>query len=149
MTRLLSRESWIGVGVTSLAVAAMAVDHLMGDDSPILEDPLTFAISALLCVALALIVFAWLVPRVKSAPAAEQRAATRAIALSVLAVIGIPLTFWLGLPFVLAGGGIALGLLGRRGERRTLALAGVVVGSLVIALGVVGYGAQFIDKLAS
>lgn len=146
MTPPLSRETWIGVGVTALAVAAMAVDHLMGDDRAILEDPLTFVISSLLCIGLALFVFAWLAPRVKAG--AGERAANRAIVLSLLAFVGGPLVFWLGLPFVLAGGGIALGLLGRTSRRRRLALAAVVLGSLVIAVGSVGYGIQFVDKLA-
>jgi hypothetical protein len=55
--------------------------------------------------------------------------------------------FWLGLPFVLAGGGVALGLLGRDGTRGRAALAAIALGGLVIGLGAVGYGAQFVDKL--
>jgi drug/metabolite transporter (DMT)-like permease len=147
LTRSLTRETWIGIAVTSLAVGAMAVDHLMGDDPPILEDPLTFAISTTLCVALALVLFARLVPRVKVAPDAGERAAKWALALSALGLVGGPLLFWLGLPFVLAGGGLALGLLGRGSDRRRLALAAVAVGSFVIALGAVGYGIQFVEKL--
>ncbi len=147
MRRSLSRESWIGIAVTALALGAMAVDHLMGDDPPILEDPLTFAISSILCAALAVLVFARLVPRVKAAPDAGERAAKWALALSALAVVGGPLLFWLGLPFVLAGGGLALGLLGRGSDRRRLALAAVAVGSFVIAFGAVGYAIQFVDKL--
>ena len=124
----------------------MAVDHLMGDDPPILEDPLTFVSSSLLCSGLALFVFGWLVPRVKAD--AGERAATRAIVLSVLAFLGGPLVFWLGLPFVLAGGGIALGLLGRTSGRPRLALGAVVLGALVITVGAVGYGVQIVDKLS-
>ena len=70
----------------------------------------------------------------------------RAIGVAV-AVVGIPLVFWLGLPFVLAGGGVALGLAELRGERRRLALVAVVLGGLVIALGTAGYGVQFVAKL--
>jgi hypothetical protein len=36
-----SRETLVGVAATALAVAAMAVDHLLGDD-PGLEDPPAF-----------------------------------------------------------------------------------------------------------
>jgi hypothetical protein len=136
----------IGVAVTALAVAAMAVDHLMGDDPAVLEDPAAFLISAGLCVALALVVFGWVVPRTQASPDASRRSRV-AVALAVLAVVGIPLVFWLGLPFVLAGGAVALGLGALWSERRRLALAAVIVGSLVLALGIVGYGVQFVDKL--
>jgi hypothetical protein len=147
LTRSLTRETWIGIAVTALAVGAMAVDHLMGDDLPILEDPVAFVLSTIFCVALALLVFGRLVPRVKAAPDAGERAAKWALALSALAVVGGPLLFWLGLPFVLAGGGVALGLLGRGSDRKRLALAAVAVGSFVIALGAVGYGIQLVEKL--
>jgi hypothetical protein len=40
---------------------------------------------------------------------------------------------------VLAGGGIALGLLGRRSERRRLATAAVVVGAIVVVFGAGAY----------
>jgi hypothetical protein len=148
LTARLSRETAIGVAVTALAVSAMAVDHLMGDDPPVFEDPATFLISAALCIALAVFLFGWLVPRVKAAPDLGDRAATRALVLSGLAVVAIPVAFWLGLPFVIAGAGVALGLLGLGGGHRGRAVAAVLLGTLVIALGFVGYGAQFVDKLA-
>ena len=50
---------------------------------------------------------------------------------SLLAVLSIP-TLFVGLPSVLGGGGIALGLLGRDGERKRLAITAVVVGALVV-----------------
>jgi hypothetical protein len=57
----------------------------------------------------------------------------------VLAVIpGIAL-IWLGPPFVLAGAGIALGLLGRGGERGVRAYAAVVIGAAVILLAAAAY----------
>jgi hypothetical protein len=147
VTAALSRETRIGVAVTALAVAAMAVDHLMGDDPAVLEDTFAFAISAVLCVALAAFVFGRLVPRTKAAPDRAERAAKRGLVLSGVAVIAAPLVFWLGLPFVLAGGGVALGLLGRDGTRGRAALAAIALGGFVIGLGAVGYGAQFVDKL--
>jgi hypothetical protein len=81
------RDTAIGVAVTALAVAAMAVDHLMGDDPPVLEDPAAFLISAGLCLALAIFVFGWLVPRTRANPGLSRRALV-AIVLSVLAVVG-------------------------------------------------------------
>lgn len=118
----------------------MAVDHLMGDDAATLEDPVTFAISVALCLGLAALVFRSLLPATKA-----ETAPKRAFALSTLALVGGPLLFWLGLPFVLAGGGIALGL--RDAVRRRLALAAVVLGLVVIVVGFVGYGIQLVDKL--
>jgi hypothetical protein len=47
-----SRETWIGIAVTVLALVAMAVDHLMGDDRG-LEDPPTFLVASGLSLALA------------------------------------------------------------------------------------------------
>ena len=57
---------------------------------------------------------------------------------SLLAVPLLALLF-LGLPFPLAGAGIALGLLGREGTRRRIATAAVAIGALVIALGAGAY----------
>jgi peptidoglycan/LPS O-acetylase OafA/YrhL len=60
-----SRETAIGIGVTALAVVAMAFDHLdlLGDDFP--ADPAAFFISSALCVALAGVAFGIVIPRVK------------------------------------------------------------------------------------
>jgi hypothetical protein len=141
-----SRNTAIGVAVAALAIAAMAVDHLMGDDPAVLEDPAAFLMSAGLCIGLAVLVFGWVLPRTRANPDASRRARV-AITLAVAAVVGIPLVFWLGLPFVLAGGAVALGLQELRDGRPRLALAAVVLGSLVLVLGTVGYGVQFVDKL--
>jgi hypothetical protein len=74
-------------------------------------------------------------------------AAKRGFALSVVAAVGMFLLFWLGVPFVLGAGGVALGLVGLEGERRRLATAAAILGGLVVVLGTLGYAAQFIDKL--
>jgi hypothetical protein len=142
-----SRETWIGIAATARAVAAMAVDHRMGDDAPILEDPAAFLLASLLCVSLALFVFGRLVPRTKESQDAPVLAAKRGFALSVVAAVGMFLLFWLGVPFVLGAGGVALGLVGLEGERRRLATAAAILGGLVVVLGTLGYAAQFIDKL--
>ncbi len=137
----LSREAWIGVGSFALATAAMAVDHLVGtepdagDSFPV--DPAAFFISVGMCAVLAVFLFAWVVPRSR-ARVDRERAAGQAAACSWLAVVPGIAVLWLGVPFVLAGGGVALGLLGRRSERPRLATAAIVVGALVLALGAVG-----------
>lgn len=147
MTARPSRETWIGIAATALAVAAMAVDHLMGDDAPILEDPAAFLLASFLCVSLALYVFGRLVPRTKESQDAPVLAAKRGFALSVVAAVGMFLLFWLGVPFVLGAGGVALGLAGLAGERRRLATAAAILGGVVVGLGTLGYAAQFVDKL--
>ncbi len=147
MSGRLSRETWIGVGVTALAVAAMAVDHLMGDDPAVLEDPAAFVISSALSIALAVFIFGRLVPRTKASPYVAERAAKRGMVLSLLAMVGIVAFFWLGFPFVLGGGAVALGLLGRGGERSRLATAAAAIGALVVLLGTVSYAGQFVEKL--
>jgi hypothetical protein len=136
VTSPISREAWIALGVTALAIVAMAFDHLIGDD-PGLEDPPAFLISSGLSVALALIVFLLVIPRVKAGPKPADRAAKYGIVFSALAIVpGLGLS-WLGLPFVLAGGGIAMGIAGRPGARKRLATAAIVVGLLALVLNVV------------
>jgi hypothetical protein len=141
-----SRETGIGVAVSALAVGAMAIDHLIGtesepDDDPGLADPATFLISVALSLTLAALLFGVVVRR--GARDDPDRAARKAIACSLLAVPAIALLF-LGLPFPLAGAGIALGLLVREGSRKRLATAAVGIGALVIALGAGAYIAALV-----
>ncbi|HSL64666.1 MAG TPA: hypothetical protein VK874_08410 [Gaiellaceae bacterium] len=137
-----SREAGIGIAVSVLAVAAMAVDHLLGDD-PGLEDPGAFLLASALSLALAWLLFARVVPRVRDDPG---RATTYALAFSILAALGVFALLWLGLPFVLAGAGVALGLVGRSGNRRAVATAAVVLGAAVLLLGV---GYYVVDAIES
>jgi len=137
----------IAAGVTILALLAMAVDHLMGDD-PGLEDPPTFLISAGLILGLAALVFGVIIPRAKAATAPARRAARDGLILSVLAVVPGIAALWLGLPFILAGGGVALGLFARRQEPSGLAGAAIVIGTLMLLFGTGAYLMQALDKLS-
>jgi hypothetical protein len=132
-----SRETAIGVAVTTLAIVAMAFDHLdvTGDDFP--ADPLAFLISSALSLIIAAIAFGFVIPRVKADGAPTERAARQGIVWSIAAVVPGLGFVWLGVTFVLAGAGIALGLLGRRGERKRLATAAVAVGVVALALSIV------------
>jgi hypothetical protein len=141
MELALSRQTAIGIGVSAIAVAAMAVDHLLGDD-PGLEDVPTFLISSGLTLAVAAVVFGIVVPRAAADPV---RAAKHGLVLSALSVLVI-VTIWLGLPFPIAGGGVALGLIGRGGSHRRRGTAAIVLGAAVILLGTVGYGVEAIRK---
>ena len=121
----------------------MAVDHLLGDD-PGLEDPPTLLLCCGLTLALAAVVFGRVVPRARAGD--RRRAARHGLACSVLALVPGVAALWLGLPFVLAGGGIALGLRARGTGRA--ATAAIVIGGLVLLLGTGLYAVQAVDKLA-
>lgn len=123
--RNMSSETGTGLLVGALAVAAMAVDHLIPGD------PIAFLVTSALALALAAAIFGHVIPRTKANPAVSTLAARRGMVSSLLAVLSIP-TLFVGLPFVLGGGGIALGLLGRDGDRKRLAITAVVVGALVV-----------------
>ena len=144
--RRIPREAAIGVAVSAIAVGAMAIDHLIGteeepsDDSG-LADPAAFLISVALTLALAAFLFSVVVRRAAREDA--DRAATKALVCSLLAIPAMALLF-LGLPFPLAGAGVALGLLGREGMRRGRATAAVAIGVLVIAVAAVAYVAALV-----
>jgi hypothetical protein len=125
----------VGVAVSLLAAAAMAVDHLLEDEGAFPADAGTFVLSSGLSFALALAVFGWLVPR---------SSARTALVLAVVALLAIPLTLWLGLPFVLAGGAV---LAGRRAKGRAATVA-VAIGAVVLLLGTAAYAYVAVDKLA-
>ena len=62
--RTVSAREWaLAAGGVALGLAAMAVDHLLGDD-PGLEDPPTFAISAATILVVAAFLFGFVLPRV-------------------------------------------------------------------------------------
>ena len=130
----ISRETAIGIAVAAVAVGAMAIDHLIGTESDPgedagLADPPAFLISTGVSLGLAAILFGFVVPG--AAREDPERAARKAIVWSVLAVPAMALLF-LGVPFPLAGAGIALGLLGREGPRKRLATAAIGIGALVL-----------------
>lgn len=132
----LRRADWglAGVGV-ALGIAAMAVDHLLGDD-PGLEDPPTFAISTTAILVIAAFLFGWAVPRLIHA-----RRGSLLIALA--AVVSLPL-LWVGVPFVVAPAAIAVGL---RGAGRS-AVAAVAIGLVVLCLVTGAYAYSAVDKLS-
>jgi energy-converting hydrogenase Eha subunit A len=132
---LRTRERAIAAAVAVVSVVTIALNHLIGTESERNEsqsaEPIAFVTTAALALGLTAVVFRFVVGRADRSP---QSVATKAIACSVLAVATVPLLF-LAVPFPLAGAGIALGLMGREGNRRGLSTAAVVVGVLVLALG--------------
>jgi hypothetical protein len=133
----------IALGVSVLAVAAMSVDHLMGDD-PGLEDPPMFVISCVATLGLVALVFGRIVPRAKAA----DRAARDGLILSVVAIVPGIATLWVGLPFALAGGGLALGLYAWQRSRDRRAAAAIVAAALMLGFATIAHVVQAVDKLA-
>jgi hypothetical protein len=131
------------VAAVALLVAggAMAIDHLLGtsegDDEGALADPAMFAIAIVLSIATAVLLFAWFVPRERGR--GPERAARSGLLCSVLSIVPGIAFLWVGFPFVIAGAGVALGLEGRGSRRRLEARAAVVVGSLLLVFGALGY----------
>ncbi len=113
----------------------MVFDHLLGDD-PGLEDPVAFVISAAFVFVTAGVVFGVVVPRAKADPRPAERTARDGLVMSVISFFTIAL-IWLGVTFVVAGGAIALGLLGRTGGRRRWAWAAIVIGAGVLVVSTV------------
>jgi hypothetical protein len=132
----MTRLDWAlaGAGV-ALGIAAMAVDHLLGDD-PGLEDPPAFLISAAFILVVAVLLFGLVVRGAR-----DRRRAS--LILAVLAVLSLPL-IWLGAPFAVAPGAIAQGL--KAGGR--LATAAVAIGAGVLLLATAAYAYSAVDKLA-
>ena len=131
VARGVSREAWIGGAATAVAVGAMAVDHLLGndadDDETGLVDPSTFGISAGLSIAVAVFLFGLVVPRARAH--GPDRAARVGLACSVLSIVPGFLVLWLGVPFVVAGAGVALGLAALERGTARLGIAAVAVGA--------------------
>ena len=82
------------------------------------------------------IVFGVVVPRAKTDPRRAERAARDGLIMSVISFFAIAL-IWLGVTFVVAGGAIALGLLGLDGGRRRWAMAAIVIGTGVLVVSTV------------
>ena len=133
----MKREAWIGLATAGFAVAAMAVDHLVGTedngDEGTFADPWVFLGTSAGALVLTALLFRFVVRSDD-----PLRAPSRAIACGLLAVLSLPLLF-LAVPFPFAGAAVALGLIGREGRRRGLAAAGVVLGGLVLVLGAGAY----------
>jgi len=144
-TRRDTPAALVGFVALAVAVGTMAVDHLLGterSDDDGLVDPTMFVISVVLSLAVAVVLFGWLVPRERRK--GPERSARSGLVCSIASVVpGIALV-WVGFPFVVAGAGLALGLEGRRGARPVEAGAAVVVGGLVLAVGTVAYAVAVI-----
>jgi hypothetical protein len=135
LTRSLSTEAAIGIFAGALAVGAMVIDHLIHGDGA------AFVITSAIALSVAAALFGRVIPRTKASTDAVVLAPKRGMLCSALAVLSIPMLF-VGLPFVFGSAGVALGLLGRAGERRRLAVAAIALGALVVLFSIGVFAVQ-------
>jgi hypothetical protein len=128
----------------------MAVDHLLGNESESpdtgLVDPVAFVVSVLLSIGVAVLLFGWVVPRAENR--GPERAAVIGVILSVLSFVPGIGFLWLGFPFVIAGAGIALALVGLSGARRRLAFVALAIAALPILVGTAFYVTGLVSKVS-
>ncbi len=101
-----------------------------------------FLVASLLILALAALAFGRTCHGIDAG-----REARDDVVISAVAVVPGIATLWLGLPFVLGGGAIALGLAAQKRQAGPLALITVALGALILSFGIGAYLAQFVDKL--
>ena len=126
------------VGIASIVLTAIVlVFSTLIATQPGQEDNFgKFLFLLLLCLAVAVVVFEWLIPK---AIREDRQPARMGMALSGVAAVTV-LLFWTGLPFVLAPAGAVLGRAGElhpgQGEDSGLGRAAWIVGliALVVAL---------------
>jgi hypothetical protein len=111
------------------------------------EDPPTFLIASVLSLALAAFLFGRVVPSAITAAGPGGRAARDGLICSVVAVVPGFAMLWLGLPFVLAGAGLALGLAAWRQQPSKRAGAAIAIALLALAVTTGAYVVEAIDKL--
>jgi hypothetical protein len=131
------RTRVVALGVLALVTALMAWDHLIGneggaDEFPV--DPAAFVIAVAACLATAVVAFGVVLRRATTEPGTLRAA----LWLTGLAVVCAPFLSWLGIPQVLAGGGLEGGLRLVDLGRRRPGIAVVVVCCLVLLLGILG-----------
>jgi hypothetical protein len=132
------RSTWyVATGVLMLTTALLAWDHLIGNegdpDDAFPVDLRAFVLSMVLVLALALPVFGILVPR---ALHAEGSVARYALIMAVVAAVTAPFLTWLGLPQVLAGGGLVLGLAARASGHSRAGTVAAVLSLVVLVFGI-------------
>jgi uncharacterized membrane protein YidH (DUF202 family) len=137
----------VGLGATFLAVGLMAWDHLWGNqrdsDDSFPVDAGTFFLSLGLIVATAVLIFGVTVPRsIRNADSIHRAAVIHGV---IAVVLAIPAS-WLGLPVVVAGGAIALGVRALDGSHRRIAITAIALGVLVIMFGVLSTAFPPVDN---
>ena len=141
----------IGIGVTSaLGAAALAAYAVLGGASRNPDQVRTLPYVVIFALVIAALVFGLVVPWAEKR--AEGRRSNRpAMAGLVCGVLGLltVVAFWSGLPIILGGAGVALGLAGREraAEAGRGGVAGAAVGIGIVAI-VLSIGSTVWDHAA-
>ena len=121
------RRGSIALAAIILAVVLLAIGAYGGDDD---NATTYFIISSLIAIAVALVLFVLILPRIR-------RPGVGSLIIGIVAVVSI-VVFWLGLPTVIGAAAIALGLGAReRGAETGKGTAGIVLGALAIVAHIV------------
>lgn len=102
-----------------LAILALVLDNLIvlqPDEKPRV---IPFLVLAVLCTAVALAIFLFLIPWAERATGPSNRLSQTGFGLG-LAALALVIIYWTALPFVLGAGGFVLGSLGERRAQRDM-----------------------------
>ncbi len=132
----------ISIGIASaIGAAALAAYATLGGAEPNPDQVRTLPYVIGFTLVMAGIMFGLVVPWAERRPQAlrTNRPAKAGLVTSFLGLLTI-VAFWSGLPVILGGAGVALGMAGQEraaeAGRRRLALAAIIVGALAVLLGV-------------
>ncbi len=143
----MSREMSIGIA-SAIGAAALAAYATLGGAEPNPDQVRTLPYVIGFTLVMAGIVFGLVVPWAerRSQALRTNRPAKAGLVSSVLGLLTI-VAFWSGLPVILGGAGVALGMAGQEraaeAGRRRLATAAIIVGALAMLLAV---GTTFMDS---
>ena len=107
------------IAIASLlaAVVAIALDNLAFKEVDESLGVARFLISVVLCVAVVVAIFFYLLPRLRRESGQDNRMAPASFVVGLTALASI-IVFWTGLPFVLGAGAIVMGRLGEQAAVR-------------------------------
>ncbi len=132
----------ISIGIASaIGAAALAAYATLGGAEPNPDQVRTLPYVIGFTLVMAGIMFGLVVPWAerRSQALRTNRPAKAGLVTSLLGLLTI-VAFWSGLPVILGGAGVALGMAGQEraaeAGRRRLALAAIIVGALAVLLGV-------------
>jgi hypothetical protein len=118
-----------GFVAAALTAVALAAANFLSAETSENGGGIEYAVTLGGSIAVALLVFGWLIPR-------TSRPGRAGLVTGLIAVLSLA-AFWSGLPYVLGPAAIVLGLLGRaRPDERGQGTAAVVLGALVTIAGV-------------
>ncbi len=136
----MSREMSIGIA-SALSAAALAAYAVLGAAEPNPDQVRTLPYVIGFTLVMAGLVFGLVVPwaEKRSQGLRTNRPAKAGLVSSILGLLTV-VAFWSGLPIILGGAGVALGMAGQEraaeAGRRRLAMAAIIVGALAVLLGV-------------